>query len=260
MMGAIAGDIIGSVYEHSPVKTVDFDLFPFGSTFTDDTVLTAAVADALLRGRDYADAFEDFYYKYPNVPYGARFHDWARAREHAPYNSWGNGSAMRVSPIAHARDDLEEVVREAARSAAVTHDHEEGVRGAEAVAASVFLAWTGGSKADVRDLVSGRFGYDLSRPLDEIRPEYVCDLSCRNTVPQAVECFLESESFESCVRNAVSLGGDADTMACIAGSIAEPFYGGVPEAIRTRVTARLDERLATLILDFSRRYGAPGPH
>ena len=255
MLGAIAGDIIGSPYEHEPIKTTDFPLFRPTSRFTDDTVLTVAVAEALLRQRDYTRLLEDYYYRYPGVPYGARFHDWASSHDHLPYQSWGNGSAMRVSPVAYAHSDVDAVLGEAKRSAEVTHDHPEGVRGAQATALAIFLARQEVDKPDIRAEIQCRFGYDLTRRVEDIRPDYKCDLSCQHTVPEALICFLDSSDFEDAVRLAVSLGGDADTMACITGSVAEPFYGGIPESIRTETLSRLDERIIAVISEFHIRYG-----
>lgn len=254
MIGAIAGDIIGSVYEHSPTKRTDFALFPIGACFTDDTVLTIAIAESLVSGRSYAQSMENFYYKYPSVPYGARFHEWASSHDHKPYNSWGNGSAMRVSAVAYVHEDLEDVLEEAKRSAEVTHDHEEGIKGAQATACAIFMANRKHSKDQIRSEIISRFGYDLSRSIADIRPSYSCDLSCQHTVPEAITCFLESDSYESCIRNAVSLGGDADTMACISGSIAEPFYGGLPASIRENVLSRLDEEIIRVLIAFDKKF------
>ncbi len=243
----MCGDIIGSLFEGFPIKTKQFPLFAQGCRFTDDTVLTIAVADCLLNGRSYVDAFHDYFHRYPNAGYGGSFIHWAAERRREPYNSWGNGSAMRVSPVGFLRDSEEEVLEEARRSAAVTHDHPEGVKGAQATALSIFLARTGSGKEDIRREVSRRFGYDLQRTLNEIRPHYRFDVSCQGSVPESILAFLESEDFEDAVRTAVSLGGDTDTMAAIAGSIAEAFYGGVPEAIRSQAFALLPDDLAGLL-------------
>lgn len=254
MIGAIAGDIIGSVYEHNPTKRTDFPLFPPGARFTDDTVLTIAVADALVADRSYGESLETFYYRYPDLPYGIRFHEWASGHDHRPYNSWGNGSAMRVSAVAYRHDTLEETLAEAKRSAEVTHDHVEGIKGAQAVACAVFMANRACSKEQIRNEIVRRFGYDLERSLADIRPSYVCDLSCQHTVPEAITCFLEADSYEACIRNAVSLGGDADTMACISGSIAEPFFGGLPLNMVEPVFARLDETIIGVLRDFDLQF------
>lgn len=254
MLGAIAGDVIGSVHEGAKTKTKDFALFVPGSTFTDDTVLTAAVADALLFGRDYVDALHDYYHSYPDAGYGPTFWRWANCRGREPYNSWGNGSAMRVSPVAYARESLDDVLEEAKRSAAVTHNHEHGVRGAQATAAAIFLARTGATKEDIRRYIQEKFDYFLDETLADLRPTYHFDVSCQGSVPQSIIAFLESDSYEDAVRNAISLGGDADTMACIAGGIAEAFYGGVPDDIRHQTLGRLDDRLRGVIKEFAERF------
>jgi ADP-ribosylglycohydrolase len=254
MLGAITGDIIGSVYEHQPIKTSEFPLFAAGCRFTDDTVLTVAVADCLLNGKHYAQKFEDYYYHYPNAGFGGGFHTWASSHDHKPYNSWGNGSAMRVSPVGWAFADLQQVLDEAKRSAEVTHNHPEGIKGAQATAAAIFLARTGSTKADIKRAMESLFGYDLSRTLDEIRPAYTFDISCQGTVPPAITAFLESNDYEDAIRKAISLGGDSDTLACITGGIAEAFYKKIPTAIVERVFQILDERLTTITRLFMARY------
>ena len=256
MLGAIAGDVIGSVHEQARTKTKDFPLFTAGSRFTDDSVLTAAVADCLLHGRDYVDALHDYFHAYPDAGYGGTFWLWATSRRRTPYQSWGNGSAMRVSPVAYARGTLEEVLAEAKRSAEVTHNHEEGIRGAQATAAAVFLARTGSTKGQIRQFIEDRFDYFLDETVAGLRPTYQFDASCQRSVPQSIVAFLESTGYEDAVRNAVSLGGDADTMACIAGAIAEAFYGGVPDHIAGPVLARLDDRLRGVVVEFRQRFGA----
>jgi ADP-ribosylglycohydrolase len=254
MLGAIAGDIIGSVYEHRPIKTTDFPLFGPGSRFTDDTVLTVAVAHALLEGGDYVPYLKEYAAMYPHAGYGGAFFQWALSEDAEPYNSWGNGSAMRVSPVAYAFDSPDEVRAEAGRSAAVTHSHPEGILGAEATAAAVYLARTGRSKDDIRTAITNDYGYDLSATLDEIRPGYAFDVSCRGTVPPAVIAFLESDGYEDAVRKAVSLGGDSDTLACITGAIAGAYYG-VPEPIAERALACLPDPLRATVLAFDETFG-----
>jgi ADP-ribosylglycohydrolase len=257
MLGAIAGDIIGSVHEGAGTKTKTFPLFTPHSRFTDDTVLTVAVADCLLHKRDYVDAFHDYFNAYPLAGYGGTFIWWASSRRREPYQSWGNGSAMRVSPVAYAGETLEEVLQLARQSAEVTHNHEQGIRGAQATAAAIFLARTGSSKEQIRQYTEETFGYFLDETLADIRPTYAFDVSCQGSVPQSILAFLESESYEDAVRNAISLGGDADTMACIAGAIAEAFYGGVPEEIRARALAALDERLRGIVEELTERFMSP---
>lgn len=258
MLGAIAGDIIGSTHEWARTKSKDFDLFAPGSTFTDDSVMTVAVAECLLDSTDYVDAFHRYFDSYPSAGYGGMFLRWAARKRREPYHSYSNGAAMRVSPIAWALPTLEGALAEAARSAAVTHDHPEGIRGAEAVTAAIFLARQGEPKTSIGRFVSARFGYDLSTPLDDIRPHYDFDGSSQGSVPQSIIAFLESTGYEDAVRNAISLGGDADTMACIAGAIAEAFYGSVPAPIENRVLAVLDPSLTSTMRRFRDRYCSGG--
>jgi len=250
MLGAIAGDIIGSRFEHHPHKSLDFELFTPECRFTDDTVLTCAVADALLHGRPYGEAIRDWFRRYPHAGYGARFIDWGQAEDAGPYQSFGNGSAMRVSPVGWLLDDMPGVLREAQRSAAATHDHPEGIKGAQAVAAAILLARQGEKKTTIKDFVSKNFGYNLNRTLPEIRPGYTFDVTCQGSVPEAILCFLEADDFETAIRNAISLGGDADTQAAIAGSIAEAYFGGVPEVIRKDVLNRLPEEMLAVVEEF----------
>lgn len=255
MLGAIAGDLIGSVYEHHPIKT-DFPLFQPRSRFTDDSVLTVAIADAILTGQPYQDAVRDWGRCYPRAGYGGSFFQWLFAADPQPYHRWGNGSAMRVSPVGWAFDSEDEVLRQARRSAEITHDHPEGIQGAQATALAVYLARTGADKATIRARIQSQFGYDLTQTVETIRPGYTFDVSCQGTVPAAPIAFLDAESYEETVRNAVSLGGDSDTPACIAGGIAEAFYGGVPDPIRAEVRARLPPDLWRVAEGFERRYGS----
>jgi ADP-ribosylglycohydrolase len=254
MLGAIAGDVIGSVYEWECSKTKDFSLFVPKSTFTDDSVLTVAVADWLLTGQDLVDIFHSYTQMFPHRGYGLGFHQWATNRRRQPYNSFGNGSAMRVSPVAFAFRKLEEVLSHAEQSAAVTHNHPEGIRGAQAVATAIFLAREGKDKDDIRREVESRFLYDLGPSLQDIRAPYAFNETCQETVPQALLAFLESENYEDAVRNAISLGGDADTLACIAGGIAEAYYGGVPAEIVSEVRSRLDAPLLKVIDRFYEQF------
>jgi ADP-ribosylglycohydrolase len=257
MLGAISGDIIGSRFEHAAFKATRFELFHPDCQFTDDTVLTVALADNLLDGAPFVELLKHYYRAYPRAGYGGSFHQWARSERSEPYNSWGNGSAMRVSPVGFAFGTLDEVLDQAKRSAEVTHDHPEGIKGAQAVASAVFLARTGQSKEQIKGYIEAAFGYDLGTPLDEIRPRYCFEVSCQHSVPQAIRAFLESRDFEHAVRLAVSLGGDSDTLACMAGGIAEAFYGGVPEPIRQGVYERLDDHLADVTRKFAEAFGCP---
>jgi ADP-ribosylglycohydrolase len=254
MLGAIAGDIIGSIYERQNIKTKAFPLFGSESRFTDDTVLTVAVAETLLENGSYVQKFHDYFHRYPDAGYGGTFRKWATAASQEPYNSWGNGSAMRVSPIGFAFNQVDQVLEEAARSAAVTHNHPEGVKGAQATAVAILLARQGNSKTEIRDELTERFGYSFSQSLSELRPTYTFDVSCQGSVPPAILAFLESTDFEDAIRNAISIGGDSDTIACIAGGIAHAFYGEVPEAIAQQTLARLDLPMRTVVERFMTQY------
>ena len=254
MLGAIGGDIIGSVYEHRGIKTKEFPLFDPLCRFTDDSVLTVAVAHAILTDTPYVEALRSIGRKYPRAGYGRSFVEWLMSKDAGPYGSWGNGAAMRVSPVGFAYHTQQEVLAQAERTAVVTHDHPEGVKGAQATALAVFLARTGAGKEGIRDTIGQRFGYDLNRSVDDIRPSYGFDVSCRGTVPEAIIAFLDSESYEDAVRNAVSLGGDSDTLACIAGGIAEAFYGGVPTDIRQRIQLLLPHDLWGVTTAFCGRF------
>lgn len=255
MLGAIAGDIIGSVFERYPVKTENFTLFVPRSRFTDDTVLTIATADCILTDGDYARLYRKYGRRYPGAGYGGGFVRWVSADSAGPYGSFGNGSAMRVSPIGYAFETIDEVIEEAGRSARVTHNHPEGVKGAQATAAAVFLARSGKGKREIRECIERAFSYDLRRTIEEIRPGYHFDVTCQGTVPEALTAFLESADFEGAVRKAVSLGGDSDTLACIAGGVAEAYYGGVPAGIEEEVRMRLAPGLLDVVDRFRRRFG-----
>lgn len=255
MLGAIAGDIIGSVFEYRPLKSSEFTLFSSRSYFTDDTVLTVAVADCILNKKGYAAAFKEYGSRYPYAGYGGKFVNWLENDDDAPYFSYGNGSAMRVSPVGFAFTTIEDVLREAESSAAVTHNHPEGIKGAQAVASAIFLSRQGESKQKIRDYLIKKFNYNLNQTLDEIRPGYRFDETCAGSVPQSIIAFLESVDFESAVRNAVSLGGDSDTMACIAGGIAQAFYRGVPDDIVKEVRHILKNDLLEVVDEFIARYG-----
>jgi ADP-ribosylglycohydrolase len=243
MLGAIAGDIIGSVYEHNPIKAKEFPLFNRECHFTDDSVLTVAIAKAIMDSESYLEAVCEVGRRYPYSGYGGQFLRWLFSDDTTPYNSWGNGSAMRVSPVGYAFDTSEAVLLEASRTAEISHNHPEGIKGAQATALAVFLARTTLDKETIRTEVTERFGYDLNRTVEMIRPEYSFDVSCQGTVPEAIIAFLDSDSYEDAIRNAISLGGDSDTLACITGGIAEAYYGPVPapiyEIVRQKLTADL---------------------
>lgn len=257
MIGAIAGDIAGSIYEAFPIKAKDFPFFGQGARFTDDTVCTVAVAEALLTGGGFDHHLRRWARAYPDAGYGGMFRRWAFSDDLGSYGSWGNGSAMRVGPVGHAARTIESAMALAAASAAVTHDHPEAVIGAQAVAAAIRFGLDGGRPAELRGFVRRRFGYPLDRTLDELRPGYGFDISCRGTVPPAISCVLEAADFEDAVRNAVSLGGDGDTLAAIAGGIAEAFFP-VPDWIVEGARERLDDRLWDVVARFRARHGQAG--
>ncbi len=255
MMGAIIGDIVGSVYEFNNIKTKDFPLFRKDCFFTDDTVMTIAVAEAIMSGgseEDFAREMKRYGRMYPGRGYGGRFSLWLRRNDNKPYKSLGNGSAMRVSPCGWFNDETR--VKELAnKSAIVTHNHEEGIRGALATAEAIYIAHKNRElcsvddiKAMIKEHTEKEYGYDLDRTLDEIRPVYTFDETCMKTVPEAIIAFLESENFEDAIRNAISIGGDSDTLAAITGSIAEAAYG-IPEDIREKAMTYLDERLKDVL-------------
>lgn len=257
MYGAILGDIIGSPYEFDQgYKMKDFPLFSRNSEFTDDSVMTLAVADAFLSlppeaseveiRRFLVRSMQTYGRKYPYAGYGGMFHRWLRDTNPQPYGSYGNGSAMRVSSVGWLFDDLQTVRHMARLSAEVTHNHPEGIKDAEATASAIYLARTGSTKAEIKAYIEANFHYDLSRTCDEIRPTYRHVESCQETAPESITAFLEGESFEDVIRTAVSLGGDCDTLTCIAGSIAEGFYG-VPEELKQQCRERLPEDLRKVL-------------
>ena len=271
MLGAIVGDVVGSVYEWNNIKTKDFPLFRDDCFFTDDTVMTCAVAEAIMNGGekdDFIDAMKKYGRMYPNADYGARFNRWLMTENREPYNSFGNGSAMRVSPCAWRLDaTTDELPSEGKRlaqlSSEVTHNHPEGIKGAMATADAIFMCryFFGGNASDkgepnsdnpeeikrrIKEHIEKEYGYDLSKTLDEIRPTYRFNETCQDTVPQAIVAFLESTDFEDAIRNAISLGGDSDTLAAITGSIAEAAYG-IPEWIQNKVYTYLDEPLKDVL-------------
>lgn len=283
MLGAIVGDIAGSTYEDDNCKCLDkIQLFANKSRFTDDSVLTIATADFLLRNNkvlangettntgdddalppwerfqlcSYTQVYREWGHKFPNAGYGPSFRDWlaiAQQQQPKPYNSWGNGSAMRVSPIAWVANDLEWAMEEAKKSAEVTHSHPEGIKGAQAVAAAIFLARTGETKDGIRSFVQQKFGYNLDRSVREIRPHYDFEVSCQKSVPEAIISFLESDNFEEAIRLAISLGGDSDTIACISGSIAHAFYGSIPQYMIAYCREVLDGDLLETLDQFCER-------
>jgi ADP-ribosylglycohydrolase len=254
MLGSIVGDVIGSVHEYAGTKSKDFPLFVQGSCYTDDSVLSVAVAEWILDGGDLVDLFHRYVHDHPGAGYGSMFSQWASSRSREPYNSYGNGSAMRASPVGFAFDSIDDVMDWSRRSALPTHDHAEGIRGAQATAVAVWLARRERDRDSIRRELESRFGYDLATPLEDIRPTYTFNETCFRTVPQALRAFLESASYEDAIRNAISLGGDADTLACIAGGVAEAYYGGVPEPIAREVARRLHPDLLRVVDRFRERH------
>lgn len=254
MFGAIAGDVIGSPYEGNSIKTTKFPLFEAHSCFTDDTVMTIAVANAILERQEYGISLQTFGRKYPRAGYGHSFYEWIFQSDIKPYNSWGNGSAMRVSPIGFAFDTIDDVLAEAQRSAEVSHNHPEGIKGAQATALTIFLARMKESKTQIRQEISSRFGYDLTRTVNKVRLNYTFDVSCQGSVPESIIAFLDSNDYEDSIRNAISLGGDSDTIACIAGGIAQAFYQTIPNEIVLGVQKRLPEEFLQVLARFNQRY------
>ena len=253
MLGAIIGDIVGSVYERNPIKTKEFELFSENCRFTDDTVMTCAVCYAVREykarpGVNIIGLFQKRMVElgrlYPDAGYGGKFYRWLMSDYHRPYNSFGNGSAMRVSACGLLASSLEEAHNLAVYSAEVTHNHPEGIKGAVAVAEAIYLAKTKKTKEEIREHLSQY--YDLNFALEDIRDEYSFDVTCQGSVPQAIVCFLEAENFEDAIRNAVSLGGDADTQAAIAGSIAEAYFG-IPARLKARAYGYLTPELRSAL-------------
>jgi ADP-ribosylglycohydrolase len=254
LSGAIIGDIVGSRFEFSNCLNTEFQLFAKDCSLTDDTVCTIAIADALLKGVPYAQSLRDWGRKYPTPKggYGGSFATWLHSLNPAPYNSFGNGSAMRVSPCAWFSDDRETVLKKAGESAECTHNHPEGIKGAICVADCIYHARFGSQKHKIKELTTKQYGYTLDMTCDSIRKTNTFDETCQITVPQAIVCFLESSDFENAIRLAVSIGGDSDTIAAITGSIAEAFYG-IPEDIKIQTLGYLPEDMKTVLSNFNKQ-------
>ena len=255
ILGAIAGDIIGSVYEFKPTKDYNFNLYVDNMCPTDDSVMTVAVADWLINDvtlshSQLAETMRKWGHKYPRAGYGGHFYLWLADKKQGPYNSWGNGSAMRVSPVGFAFDTLENTLEAAKISAEVTHNHPEGIKGAQATAAAIYLARNGASKKEIKEYITENFGYDLNMKCSDIRTAYSYEESCQRSVPQSICSFLDSTDYESCVREAVSLGGDADTMAAIAGGIAAAFYGSMPDGIYDMAFSKMSDDMKAVVDQF----------
>ena len=260
MIGSIIGDIIGSIWEGKQSKSKDVELFTEYNTFTDDTALTLAVAEAILEKTDYQSQIIRYYKKYPYAGYGHMFKEWANASSPQPYKSYGNGSAMRVSPIGYAFDDLESVLQEARKSAEITHNSPDGIAGAKAIALAVFMAREGSSKNEIRAQISKRFRFEIRDSVEALK-RFNAETwgfngsSTRESIPVALLCFLDSTDFEDTIRNALYLGGDTDTIACMAGGIAQAFYRDIPEWILTESRNRLNDLQLDIIDRFNEKYG-----
>lgn len=265
MYGAIIGDIVGSTYELHNVKTEDFELFPQGSSFTDDTVLSVAVAEKILNEHlaridskeAYAMWFKQYYKRYPNAGFGQMFSKWALSDGLSVQRSYGNGAAMRVTAIGYAYDSIDEIKKEVKNSSFYTHNHPEAIKGAEAAAIAVFMARKECDKSEIKKYLEKNFRYKF-RALDEIRGTYVFDSRTSYSVPPAIEAFLESDSYENALRKAISIGGDSDTIACIAGGIAHAYYKNIPEEIFNRAMRYLDSGLKRIVNEFAEKYNIQG--
>lgn len=254
MIGAIAGDIIGSVYEFSGSRDEDFPFFDLDAVFTDDTVMTVAIADAILTGGDYAISMRKWGQAYPDAGYGNMFLRWVLGEKDGPYGSFGNGSAMRVSPVGFAFNTEKDVLEEAKRSAECTHNHPEGIKGAQATALAIWLGRQGASKDVIRREITQRFQYDLSPRLEDIRLIHQMNETCQGTVPPALIAFLESVDYEDAIRKTIALGGDTDTQGAITGGIAQAFYKIIPIHIIRGMEERLTPDLRSVIQKFNDRY------
>ncbi|MDP2815025.1 MAG: ADP-ribosylglycohydrolase family protein [Erysipelotrichaceae bacterium] len=254
MWGAIIGDVIGSLFEKFNHKGKDFELFHALSHYTDDTVMTIATMDALLKEVPFEVAYKEWYRKYPKAGFGQRFREWGKDDSYEPLNSYGNGSAMRVSPISYWKDTLEEVLELATQTTKVTHNHPEGVKGAKAIASVIFLARSGRSKNEIKKHVEETYHYDLSETTDSIRSWYEFDVTCQGSVPQAIRCFYEASDFEDAIRLAISIGGDSDTIACMAGSMAEAYFP-IEVKIKQKTLNRLPREFVNVFHSFLEKTG-----
>ena len=260
MLGSVIGDIVGSIYEFRNIKTKDFEFFNVNGSYTDDSILTFATADWILNGGEVWRYYSKYGIEYPCPMggYGSGFRSWIdrsnRQNDSRPYNSCGNGSAMRVGPVGWAFDTREEVLAKAKESAECTHNHPEGIKGAQATALAIYMARKGASKEQIRQEMQNEFGYNLQFTCDEIRPTYTWGATCQDSVPQAIVAFLEGKDFEDCIRNVISIGGDSDTLGCITGSIAEAFFG-IPDEIREKGMSYLPAQFAELVNTFESKFG-----
>ena len=251
MLGAIIGDVLGSTFEFYPMKTKKFELLDNKSHFTDDTVMTVAVADSIMNEVPYVESLQSWGRKYPRAGYGGWFRKWIHLDDPEPYNSFGNGSAMRCSSVGWLFYDEESVLEEAKKSAEITHNHPEGIKGAQSVALGILMGRKGRSKKEIKEKIESLFDYDLSQKLEQIKQDYTFDSTCQGSVPQAIIAFLESTDFEDAIRNSISLGGDADTQACITGSLAEAYYKDIPYEIASFVKWRIEDDLLAVMDQFN---------
>jgi len=254
IIGAVIGDVIGSVFEWNNIKSTDFDLFNAKCDFTDDTVLTISIADCILNKKDFAKTIWEYGRKYRGRGYGGSFRNWLQQDNLKPYGSFGNGSAMRASAVGFAFNDIDTVMELAKQSAEVTHNHPEGIKGAQATATAIFLAKQGKSKQEIKDYITQTFDYNLDFTLDEIRPTYIFDVTCQGSVPQAIVAFLESSDFENAIRLAISIGGDSDTIACITGGIASAYYKQISKEIMGFVVDKLPNEYIEIMNKFDEQY------
>ncbi len=252
ILGAIAGNVIGSIYEWKNSEIVDFELFNNKAEYTDDTILLIAVTDAIISKKDFAKTIWNYGNRYPMAPYGGSFRKWLETKDLKPYNSYGNGSAVRVCAVGFAYDTMEEVLKVAEQTAIFTHNHEEGIKGARAMASAIFLAKQGKSKEKIKDFIEQTFHYNLSFTLDEIKSNYpyAFDATCQGCVPQSIVAFLESTDYENAIRLAISIGGDSDTIACMTGGIAVAYYNDIPNYIVDFVMKRLPQKFIDTINEF----------
>ena len=250
MLGAICGDVIGSVYEGHNVKSKQFPLFSKKTRFTDDTVLTVAVADAILNKKYFGPTIHRYSSQYPKAGFGGKFREWMKSKHPKPYGSYGNGSAMRVSPIGFAFDSISDVMTMAEKTSNISHNHPDAIKGAQAIAVSIFLARNGKSKPEIKSYIETEFGYDLNRTIDSIRQTYKFDVSAKGSVPEAIIAFLESADYEDAIRTAISIGGDSDTIACMCGGISEAYYKTITADIVDKVKKLLPPNFLTVIDEF----------
>ena len=256
ILGAIAGDTIGSIYEFCPTKDKNFPLLDSGMEYTDDSIMTIAVAKWVMTWGNLVACMQTLCrkYRYPMGSYGGNFGAWLDSSHPRPYGSWGNGSAMRCSAVGFASNTLEETLEAAKVSAEVTHNHPEGIKGAQATAAAIFMARHGASKDEIRQYITTEFGYDLNRTCDDIRPTYRFDGSCQGTVPESLIAFFDSKDYEDAIRLTVSLGGDADTMGAITGAVAIAYYKEMPDEIYDFTMSKLPEDLKAIVMEFEKKY------